>query len=116
MGAPYKALLQALLNAINQLLSSAVGLGPSRWVAVGCSRGEIRMISRIYPFGGLDEKPWDTAVSLRKAGMRHSGSRRSTHIHVYLKTPERPPGLAGAPECQSARGHSPCRGCGSETG
>jgi hypothetical protein len=56
------------------------------------------------------------AVSLRKAGTRHCGSRRSTRIPVYLKTPERLLGLAVAPGCRSARARSQCRGCGSETG
>jgi hypothetical protein len=56
------------------------------------------------------------AVSLRKVGTRHCGSRRSTRIPVYLKTPERPLCLAVAPGCRSARARSQCRGCGSETG
>jgi hypothetical protein len=54
-------------------------------------------------------------LSLRKVGTQHCGSRRSIDIPVYLKTPERPPGLAGAPGYQSTHARSQCRGCGSET-
>src|SRR5262245_7257820 len=70
----------------------------------------------LISFEGLGEKPQDAALSLRKVGTRHCGSRRSIHIPVYLKTPERPLCLAVAPGCRSARVRSQYHGCGSETG